>query len=75
MYLGPIGTFKVKGDLQDRFCGSSAALMPIIYYSQPYVPHIGLMYASGIKEADTIFCTVSGHLNLHFVLKMSIGEN
>jgi len=24
---------------------------------KPYIPHIGLMYASGVKEADTIFCT------------------
>jgi hypothetical protein len=25
---------------------------------QPYIPHIAFMYASGMKEAETVYCTV-----------------
>ena len=30
---------------------------------QEYVPHIALMYAAGLQEAETIFCDVSGVLD------------
>jgi hypothetical protein len=34
------------------------------------------MYAAGVKEADTIFCSVSGHLIFNFyVLNAFVGQN
>ncbi|KAG6862378.1 hypothetical protein C0995_011818 [Termitomyces sp. Mi166 len=49
---GPIQTFKVS------------AINPMIRIDdglnvpwQRYIPHIGMMYASGVKEAESVFCT------------------
>jgi hypothetical protein len=72
MYLGPIATFKVQRD-----CRLTSAALPLINcYPQPYIPHIALMYAAGVKEADTIFCSVSGHLIFILpVLNAFVGQN
>jgi hypothetical protein len=32
------------------------------HHPQQYIPHIGLMYAAGLTEAESVFCSVSSIL-------------
>jgi hypothetical protein len=34
---------------------------------QPYIPHIAFMYASGMKEAETVYCTVGVSSNSNLI--------